>query len=60
MRLNSDLKAIIWDYDGTLADTRQKNLNVTRMIIKNISGRNPDEFSILEDVERYHQVTMQS
>jgi len=60
MNLNSDLKAIIWDYDGTLADTRQKNLNVTRSIIKDISGRDSDDISILKDVERYHQVTMRS
>ena len=26
------IKAIIWDYDGTLVDTRHKNLNVTKSI----------------------------
>jgi len=58
--LNKDIKAIIWDYDGTLVDTRQKNLNVTRNIIKDISGRNPDEISILDDANKYHLITMQS
>ena len=30
---NTNIKAIIWDYDGTLVDTRHKNLHVTRNII---------------------------
>ena len=60
MNISSDLKAIIWDYDGTLVDTRQKNLNVTKNIIKNVSGRNAEEFPVLKNVEKYHKVTMQS
>lgn len=60
MNVNSDLKAIIWDYDGTLADTRQKNLIVTRSIIKDISRINPDDISILKDVEKYHRATMKT
>ena len=60
MNINSDLKAIIWDYDGTLMDTRQKNLNVTKKLIKNISGMNADKFPILRDVEKYHQATMKT
>ena len=60
MNINSDLKAIIWDYDGTLVDTRQKNLNVTKNLIKDISGRNTDEIPILKDVEKYHQATMKT
>lgn len=60
MALSSNLRAIIWDYDGTLVDTRQKNLNVTRKIIENISGRSANEFSILEGIETHHQVTMKS
>lgn len=60
MNINSDLKAIIWDYDGTLVDTRQKNLNVTRSIIKDISRRDPDDISILRDVDKYHQATMKT
>jgi len=31
---NAKIKAIIWDYDGTLVDTRHKNLNVTKNIMK--------------------------
>jgi len=60
MAISSNLRAIIWDYDGTLVDTRQKNLNVTRKIIENISGRSANEFSILEGVETHHPVTMKS
>jgi hypothetical protein len=29
---NTNINAIIWDYDGTLVDTRQKNMNVTKKI----------------------------
>lgn len=36
-----NIKAIIWDYDGTLADTRLKNLNVTIKIIKSIVATDP-------------------
>ena len=46
--------AIIWDYDGTLVDTRQKNLNVTRKIIEKVSGTEWDNFFVLDTVENYH------
>ena len=36
------IKAIIWDYDGTLVDTHIKNLNVTRKIIEHITGKKPE------------------
>jgi len=32
------VKAIIWDYDGTLVDTRHKNLAVTKEIMKHVAG----------------------
>lgn len=46
--------AIIWDYDGTLVDTRHKNLNVTKKIIERISGKESDNFPALRSVENYH------
>jgi len=46
--------AVIWDFDGTLVDTRQKNLNVTRKIIAKVSGRGWNEFSVLKSIEQYH------
>lgn len=54
------LKAVIWDYDGTLVDSRDKNLSVTRNIVEKITKRNADEFPMLTDLERYHRATMES
>lgn len=44
---------IIWDYDGTLVDTRMKNLNVTRNIIQSVTGKDPDCFGPLKNLEEY-------
>jgi HAD superfamily hydrolase (TIGR01549 family) len=48
-----NIQAIIWDYDGTLVDTRHKNLNVTRNIIAQVSETNPLAFSALQSLENY-------
>ena len=37
------LTAVIWDYDGTLADTRAKNWRITRHIVRRFTGVDPDE-----------------
>ena len=34
MKDKNNVCAVIWDYDGTLVDTKQKNFNVTKKIIK--------------------------
>jgi HAD superfamily hydrolase (TIGR01549 family) len=47
--------AIIWDYDGTLVDSRQKNLNVTRKIISKILKGDPSEIPALSSLSNYHQ-----
>ncbi|RTL58967.1 MAG: HAD family hydrolase [Sphingobacteriales bacterium] len=52
------LKAIIWDYDGTLVDTRQKNLNVTRSIISTVTGKPAEAFPVLESVTVYDAANM--
>ena len=49
----TNIKAIIWDYDGTLVDTRHKNLNVTRNIIESIIETDAEEFSALQSLENY-------
>jgi len=54
------LKAVIWDYDGTLVDSRHKNLNVTRKIVEEITNRSADEFPMLTNLEKYHRATMES
>ena len=51
---NTSIRAIIWDYDGTLVDTRRKNLNVTRNIIEKISHKDAAEFSALQSLENYY------
>jgi HAD superfamily hydrolase (TIGR01549 family) len=58
MKSDFNIKAIIWDYDGTLVDSRIKNLNVTRKIIEKATGKNYAEFPALAnlpDFEKAHQ-----
>jgi beta-phosphoglucomutase-like phosphatase (HAD superfamily) len=50
---NTNIRAIIWDYDGTLVDTRHKNLNVTRNIIESIIETDAKEFFALRSLENY-------
>ena len=49
-----NIKAITWDYDGTLVDTRHKNLNVTKNIIKSITETDALEFPALRSLENYY------
>lgn len=46
-------RAVIWDFDGTLVDSRQKNLNVTRAIIEEITGEPASAFETLRSLEDY-------
>ena len=50
---NLNIQSIIWDYDGTLVDTRHKNLNVTKNIIESIIEIPADEFSALKSLDNY-------
>lgn len=50
---DNNIKAIIWDYDGTLVDTRLKNYNVTKRIIKDMKGIDPEKFAALKSLESY-------
>lgn len=56
MPINKSRKvlAIIWDYDGTLVDTRLKNLNVSRKIIDKVSEGGWKGFPVLQTLENYH------
>ena len=47
--------AVIWDYDGTLVDSRQKNLIVTRKIVSKILNEDPTEIPALSSLTNYHQ-----
>lgn len=53
MKVNKNIQAIIWDYDGTLVDTRLKNYNVTKRIIKDMTGIDPQTLPALESLESY-------
>jgi len=48
---------VVWDFDGTLVDSRQKNLNVTRKIIETMSSRPADEIAALRSLQDYERVT---
>ncbi len=47
------ITAMIWDYDGTLVDSREKNLHVTRRIVKHVAGVDPKQFPALQTLENY-------
>ncbi len=51
------VKAVIWDFDGTLVDSREKNYRVTLEIIRKVIGKNPEKFSILKSLENYTAAT---
>lgn len=53
MTSKNTIRALIWDYDGTLVDSRQKNLNVTRRIMKSIAGTDPMTFPALQTIDEY-------
>ena len=53
MASDKDILAIIWDYDGTLVNTRLKNLKVTRKIIEHISDIDAKEFFVLQSLGHY-------
>ncbi len=54
------ISGVIWDYDGTLVDTRMKNLNVTRAIISEILSDIDIENSVLNSLENYEQANVKS
>jgi len=56
MRING----VIWDYDGTLVDTRMKNLNVTKAIISEIMSNKAIEYSVLDSLENYEKANTKS
>ena len=40
------IEAMIWDYDGTLVDTRQKNLDVTKEIVFEVLNKAMKNFRL--------------
>ena len=47
------LKAVFWDFDGTMADTRQRNLSVNRRIVEEVTEQPWEGISALTSVEAY-------
>ena len=56
---NGPLRAVIWDFDGTLVDTREKNMNVNRQIARAITGQPWDRFPILANQAAYDDAQTQ-
>lgn len=54
------IEAVIWDYDGTLVDTRQKNLDVTKEIIWEVLQKNYETFPALRSLENYEKANSRS
>jgi phosphoglycolate phosphatase-like HAD superfamily hydrolase len=54
------LKAIIWDYDGTIADTSVKNYNVSRQIINKVTGGRADDYPALESPDTLYEANQRT
>lgn len=59
-RRKTTVQAIIWDYDGTLVDTRLKNYQVNRAILETITGKSADEFEALTSFERHEAANIRA
>lgn len=51
----TELTAIVWDFDGTLVDTRAKNLSVTRSLVELVKSRAADSFPALRSLGDYER-----
>ncbi|MFQ5549822.1 MAG: HAD family hydrolase, partial [Gemmatimonadales bacterium] len=49
----SEHAAVIWDFDGTLVDSAERNLDITRSILSTEIGVDPDEISALRTIHGY-------
>jgi len=47
------ITAVIWDYDGTLVDTRSKNWGITRELVRQFTGVDPDTIDGLKSLDAY-------
>lgn len=53
---SSPLIAVLWDFDGTLADTRRRNFNVIRRLLAEAVGTSTAGFPCLRSPEEYDRV----
>jgi len=49
------ITAVVWDFDGTLVDTRRKNLNVTRALVQLIREVSADTVPALRSLANYER-----
>ena len=54
------ITGVIWDYDGTLVDSRMKNLNVTKAILSVITNDVDKQYSALDSLESYEKASTNS
>jgi beta-phosphoglucomutase-like phosphatase (HAD superfamily) len=47
------MKALFWDFDGTLVDSRLKNYQVTKKIIEDTTNKDPINLPFLKSFENY-------
>jgi HAD superfamily hydrolase (TIGR01549 family) len=52
--MNNKIKAIFWDYDGTLVDTRLKNFNVAKNILQQVIKRDIKQYPIFQNPAVYN------
>lgn len=52
--------AIVWDFDGTLADTRLRNMYVTRSIIQDITGQPGQQHAALSSLDSYKEALLRT
>ncbi|UCF64459.1 MAG: HAD family hydrolase [bacterium] len=60
IKSKNNIKGIFWDFDGTLVDTDQKNFNVTKKIVKEVTNRSPESFPVLKSIQTYQQALRKS
>jgi len=53
--MHEKLTAVVWDFDGTLVDTRRKNMNVARALVEHFTGRSADDFPALRTLPGYER-----
>jgi N-acetyl-D-muramate 6-phosphate phosphatase len=54
------LRAVVWDFDGTLVDSRRKNLRVTRRLVEHLTGKPAESFRPLRSLAAYDAATLRS
>lgn len=60
MRHPSHPTAIVWDFDGTLVDTRAKNMRVNQRIIEEVTGKPAADFEVMSCQEIYDRAQRSS